>query len=86
MSEAVERPAIDRDDLSDRQRELLDAACGANLKARIDRMLAEEGLPLRVFNLQMVEVVEGAESPDLPIEWPPPGGCYCCSNGSCWCC
>jgi hypothetical protein len=79
------RKPIPKEELSEEQTRLLEQVCreGPELKAAFNRILEERGIPL-----QLAEYRLGASdvATERPQEFPPPGGCYCCRDGVCWCC
>ena len=84
------RPAIGSDALSDAQSQTLDALCGeeASLRAAFNDLLREKGLDLELVGFHLGPARAPADQPIFPEppEHPPPGGCYCCVGGACYCC
>ena len=79
------REPIAKEELSEEQTKLLDQVCreGPELKAAFNRILEERGIPLQVAEYRLE--ARGAAT-ERATEFPPPGGCYCCRDGVCWCC
>ena len=75
MKEPRER--IEESKLSEKQRNTLQQVRKANLKAAFDQVLRERGISLEVHGFHLMEPNGNG---------PPPGGCYCCVGGACYCC
>jgi hypothetical protein len=91
------RDAIASDALTDEQKEVVDTLCReeADLRAAFNQVLRDKGLNLELVHFQLANARPAAASsvgdpppiivPDIPSH-PPPGGCYCCVGGACYCC
>jgi hypothetical protein len=80
MREPIHEARLPREQL-----ETLELVRRASVRAAVNEILRERGIPLTVYRLEMAAEPE----PTTKLreeEWPPPGGCYCCSDGACYCC
>jgi hypothetical protein len=93
----TDRAPIEADSLSDEQKRNVDLLCreSSDLRAAFNKLLREKGFELELVQFQLsVPRPTPAQAvgdpppiivPDIPSH-PPPGGCYCCKNGVCYCC
>jgi hypothetical protein len=79
------REPIAQSALDDHQQKTLELVSRASLRADFNRLLEQRGIPLRVYHLEMTAEPMPERKPGDNL-MPPPGGCYCCSNGACYCC
>ena len=79
------REPIEQSSLSGEQQRTLELVSRASLRDDFNRYLRERGIPLQVYHLEMSAEPVPAGKPGEHL-MPPPGGCYCCSDGACYCC
>ena len=82
------RQHIEERRLTDDQRRNLQLLLDTDLRGIVNKELRERGIPLEVYRIQMAAgpVARDLEAQLRDDDWPPPGGCYCCINGACYCC
>jgi hypothetical protein len=83
------REHIEEKLLTDQQRQSLQLLRDTDLRAIVNNALRERGIPLEVYQIQMAAGPVLKDHLEMKLkddEWPPPGGCYCWTNGAGYCC